>query len=76
MIYPAKQLSIQSIKLETLVYTPGKLGLPQPIPKEVTPIIQCMEPSTVKGSGIFTWRGPPESPCNLKNKDFVKLKIV
>ena len=32
-------LSIQSIKLETLVYTPGKLGLPQPIPKEVTPII-------------------------------------
>jgi hypothetical protein len=44
-------VSIQSVRADNLVYTPGYIGLAQPFPHETTPT-----------SFPFTVIGPPESP--------------
>ena len=46
---------IQSTCAETLAYTPGRFGLPQPIPHETTP-------TTTSFSSMVKVRGPPLLP--------------
>jgi hypothetical protein len=52
----------------TSAYTPGKLGLAHPIPKEVAP---------TSSQFPFTWdtKGPPESPLNTEKESTNKKSL-
>ena len=63
--------SIQSVKCETLVYTPGLLAPAHPAPHDVTP---C------KNQGFWPFivapwdtRGPPESPWMIRVEEFYMI---
>lgn len=57
--HPLITFNIQGMYSDILVYNPGSLGLPQPIPVETTP-------TTVIPSDSKTINGPPLSAWNFK----------
>lgn len=62
-------LSIQSMYLVTLVYTPGYPGSPHLFPNETIPI--CIHlPS------CFSINGPPESPCKENDSYLMAKRLV